>query len=251
MTPSSRVKNGGISPGARTIGRLSGAPKLTFVQSAQGDTITRKTGTWDADDGFSIGQTIEIVGALNAGSFAIANISNGGKTLVLDVRQVVSELATSALSISGSIPLPPVDSPVRNDDDADSGKRTQSTSEKQVSTRRDQVVGTGKRTTNADAGNTSAKPRKSTDTQKKISGSAMDTSALKRDGDSVSLAKEFPETVSSGKRDESPAPARMRRRSLQSMTMGALRQAGELRMRPGERSGQASRSQKCCRRYAR
>ena len=142
MTSSSREKSDGMSQGTRTIGRLTGAPKLTFVQSAEGDTITRKAGTWDADDGFSIGQTIEIVGALNAGSFAITTISNGGKTLVVDVRQVVSELVTSALSITGSIPLPPVDSPVKND---------------------------------GDAGDSSANRRKSTGSRKKISGSAVDT----------------------------------------------------------------------------
>lgn len=63
-----------------TSGKLSGSPKLTFVQDAGGDTITRSEGTWATDDGFAIGQRITITGALNASNFAIKDITNDGTT---------------------------------------------------------------------------------------------------------------------------------------------------------------------------
>ncbi len=87
-------------------GLLTGLPKLTFARNANGDTITRNEGTWDRDDGFSVGERIAITGALNAGHFTIANIANAGQTLVLDVSNTVSEIVTKALAISGAVDAP-------------------------------------------------------------------------------------------------------------------------------------------------
>lgn len=93
-------------------GRLSGSPKLTFARDSGGDTITRKEGTWDRDDGFAIGHKITISGVFNAGDFTIVNMVNGGRTLVLDVANSVDQIVTKALSIAGAVEAPVDDSSV-------------------------------------------------------------------------------------------------------------------------------------------
>ena len=125
MTSPGRGTDGANPQDSKTaIGKLSGSPKLTFTRDFTGDTVTRSAGTWDAGDGFSIGQRITITGALNAGNYTIANISEGGKTLVLDVRETVHELVTSALSIIGSPNKPTELSLAKIDDSLDAEKRT-------------------------------------------------------------------------------------------------------------------------------
>jgi c-di-GMP-binding flagellar brake protein YcgR len=113
MTSTARDADGeNLQDKEPTSGALSGSPKLTFAQDAGGDTITRSEGTWDTGDGFAIGQRITISGALNGGNFTITDITDGGMTLVLDVRKTVNEIVTKALSIAGAVDAPVDDSPV-------------------------------------------------------------------------------------------------------------------------------------------
>ncbi len=125
MTSTGRGTDGANPQDSKTaVGKLSGSPKLTFTRDFTGDTVTRSAGTWDAGDGFAIGQRITITGALNAGNYTIANISEGGKTLVLDVRETVHESVTSALSIIGSPNKPTELSLAKIDDSLNAEKRT-------------------------------------------------------------------------------------------------------------------------------
>jgi c-di-GMP-binding flagellar brake protein YcgR len=113
MTSTARDADGeNLQDKEPTSGALSGSPKLTFAQDAGGDIITRSEGTWDTGDGFAIGQRITISGALNGGDFTITDITDGGMTLVLDVRKTVNEIVTKALSIAGAVDAPVDDSPV-------------------------------------------------------------------------------------------------------------------------------------------
>ena len=108
----SKEKTAGESERREFTGaKLSGTPKLAFLRNPGGDMITRKKGSWDGDDGFAIGQTITITGAMNAGTFMIAGITDEGSTLVLDARYVVTEMVTSALSVTGAWVLPAVEVP--------------------------------------------------------------------------------------------------------------------------------------------
>ncbi len=125
MTSSDNGTDGGDPQGKlTTAGKLSGSPKLKFAQDASGDTITRNAGTWDSGDGFEIGQRITISGALNAGNYTITGISNGGKTLVLDTRESVDEIMTSALSIVVCEATPVQVSSFKSDSSAKTNGRT-------------------------------------------------------------------------------------------------------------------------------
>jgi c-di-GMP-binding flagellar brake protein YcgR len=125
MTSSVSGADGGNMQSPKTTGgKLSGSPKLTFAKDAAGDTITRKAGTWDGNDGFAIGQIITITGALNAGMYTITNITNGGKTLVLDATNTVEETVTAALSIVGYVYTPPQASPAKSDDGPEASEKT-------------------------------------------------------------------------------------------------------------------------------
>lgn len=123
MASSGRGADGANVQGTiTTSGALSGSPKLTFAQNATGDTVTRSAGTWDTGDGFAIGQKISITGALNAGTFTITNITNGGKTLVLDAQKTVNEGVTAALSIVGAVDTPAEVAPITGDDSLGASK---------------------------------------------------------------------------------------------------------------------------------
>jgi c-di-GMP-binding flagellar brake protein YcgR len=125
MTSSVSGADGGNMQSPKTTGgKLSGSPKLTFAKDAAGDTITRKAGTWDGNDGFAIGQIITITGALNAGMYTITIITNGGKTLVLDATNTVEETVTAALSIVGYVYTPPQASPAKSDDGPEASEKT-------------------------------------------------------------------------------------------------------------------------------
>ena len=46
---------------------------------------------------------------MNAGDFAIADITNDGTTLVFDARNTVNDIVTKALSIGGAVEAPAED----------------------------------------------------------------------------------------------------------------------------------------------
>jgi hypothetical protein len=79
------AQSGALTNGTDSNGAMTGSPGLIFHHNSngQGDTITRRGGSW-VKDGFQVGQTITVTNSLsNDGSYQIAAISSDGHTLTL------------------------------------------------------------------------------------------------------------------------------------------------------------------------
>jgi hypothetical protein len=84
--------------------KMTGSPSITFAEvGVSGDTITRATGSF-TDDGFAVGDTIKVLGAVNSGNNLVSAViaSLSATVITLGTDDLVAEVAATGISIVAS-----------------------------------------------------------------------------------------------------------------------------------------------------